>query len=547
MASTSWFKVPYELISNAYSSISKAYDEITGKEQQQKKKPVTVPVGKPNAKIQQTNAVTPTPTTISIGQKTVIQNSQTTFTTVPQKKKATMEDFFSHYYTQYNKADENGKKAFIVRYFQSMAKNPVRQLSEFKRLHKLGVSKGEIQRLTLVIQDLSEKIQFDAMKFACTDPTEDKNKVVSDKYKTSRMVVADNYQDYHNTVQLKTLGFLFTTKDRQVINRASTHVSELSSTELKDKHGKVLKDKNGRVITNQTLAVEMFQNPDITGLDLKNKDDRKFQSIIDKNIIYQYSKFSANSQLSIHEAMSASKLSETVKYAASNIYNLDRTNQANAVDITVKTQNKEAIEAAAANLADYDKSEQSKIEASINNSGIETAKQILSAVKEFTTEVYAASSEKIAQIRVDTTLLDKTTQDTFAKFEKTLKNNPNPAVLLDEIKKLPDNMKLILLQQYSNDSVVVSAIFASGASLAVLSKLSAESINKIGYKNFVGAQICFLSIDAQLFIVNVCAENGTLGDIPRKFLKTEAKNLYDKKLLDETKKNETKKRYSLHF
>lgn len=257
----------------------------------------------------------------------------------------------------------------------------------------------------------------------------------------------------------------------------------------------------------------------------------------------------------VNEANKASKddphFSEVIKKAAENAWTLNKENQAKAVQCIVDTGNKPAIEAAASNWSKYDttvpkegesaqpKSAQAQIEGIIMGSGCDSAKQVLleEQVKaEFTAKVYAASPEKV-QLTSPATSQNKSTEETLAKVDEMLKNNPSPAFILNEIKNLSAVAKLSLLKKYPNNTNVVNALFAAGLSSALLSELSIEGIKEIGYKNFVGSQICLLNPKAQLFILNTCAENGTLSDVHRQFLvlNTEAKDKYDD-LIDKQKK-----------
>lgn len=357
--------------------------------------------------------------------------------------------------------------------------------------------------------------------------------------KELKMYLTGNMCEFKDpTIRFRITENAIKTRDKDVINLAEDHLSDLESKVYKDKNGNIITDEHGRAVTDQTKAARMFVNPKLTGF---NVDD---QIKLDKKITSQYGKFGKESQLGIHAIMSdpillvdstwskedqAKVQNEVLKSAAQNIWLLDKSNQAEAVKITITTQNKEAIEAAASNWAKYDESAKTDIEKSIVcESNCDTAKQILSAVKEFTKKVSDAEVSEIKQLAQDTFVEFKTSQDknTFNTFQKILMNNPNPVVLLDEINKLSDSAKLALLQQYPNDSVIVNAIFASGASLDVLSKLSPENLSKMDYKKFVGAQLCFLNVYAQIYIVNQCADNGTLGDILVQYLKPEAKAVY---------------------
>ncbi len=305
------------------------------------------------------------------------------------------------------------------------------------------------------------------------------------------------------------------TNDKDLIKFGSTLLSELASTELG-------KDENGRTITNQTKAVEVYQN---SGL----KDEA--QKEINKNIIDQYGSFTKNSQLKIHDTISASKFSETVEYAASNIYKFHADNQKAAFEITVKTDNEAAINAAAAQWAKYDDSAKTEIKYIIENTNYESVKETLAkaeieATEQKSNEYEANYSNSSSAVRSEES--PKTTNEKIAQIQELIKNNSNTNEIEKEIKNL-SKVELIALLNQTQNVDIVKAILNNNPSLDILAKIDPELLKELGYKKMTN-QICFLSADAQKYIVEKSAEEGNLSLINRAFLLTSVKSLYDNKL-----------------
>lgn len=319
---------------------------------------------------------------------------------------------------------------------------------------------------------------------------------------------------------------------------------------------------------NQVIAAENAPNADVSlHQDLVNEFTSRKNEQIDEALAGKVGEFgvtrdeagnviSTNKEIQlgcftkIVDEANKEGFSKAIVKAADNAWTLHKDNQAKAVQCIVDTGCKPAIEAAANNWSKYDTtipkegegiqtSAQTQVEGIIMSSGYDSAKQVLleSKVKaEFTAKVYAASPEK-AQLTSPTISQNKSTEETLAKVDEMLKNNPSPALILNEIKNLSAVAKLSLLKKYPNNANVVNALFASGLSSALLSELSIEGLKEIGYKNFVGPQICLLNPEAQKFILDICAQNGTLSDIPEYsvVLNEDVKAKY-KELKEKTKK-----------
>lgn len=271
---------------------------------------------------------------------------------------------------------------------------------------------------------------------------------------------------------------------------------------------------------NQLDAVQAYQNTGICD---------EAQKLVNINTIDQYKSFAKENQVAIHEIMSSSKFSETVEYAAKNIYQFDKSNQAAAVQITANTGNERAITAASAQWAKYDKTAQSEIKTIISNTNCNEAKiTLVSAELAEKNKATASSSTVTSSSSTISSSEQNSTDAKIQKIETLIKTSQKPSVIAREVSNLSKNEILTLLQRCPNADVI-KAVLSTNSSMDILAKIDESYIKEIGYKNVL-PYLCFLGANAQTYVVNECIQNGALGDINRSYLADDVKTIYDKAL-----------------
>lgn len=400
-------------------------------------------------------------------------------------------------------------------------------IKQFKTVLTKAKNEKETVLITNAIQHLDKKNQLDAVKTAVTLEDKDKNKT-----NLIQKTVAAELPKLDKTVQVDATKAIVDTKNVEAIKISAEQVSKLDATRKDD-------------TSNQVEAVKVLEKADL---------EEKDQKDIDKTIIDQYAKIDKESQLDVHKTMSASKLSNTVEYAAGNIYHMDKENQADAVKATIETNNEEAVEEAAEQYNNYDDSAKSEIKSEINETDYTGAKETLeqaenssdsisneynstydkddndNSVDNDTDNRYNNNTENIENDSIDYGNAN------IEEIENAIEDSKDNAVELQNvINELSDIEKIALLEQKPS-SDVVNAILKSHPTLSVLEKIDPETLKELGFKN-IGSLICFLSFDGQKAIVEQAAQNGSLSEINRDYLLGPIKVLYDKLKKQEQEKN----------
>lgn len=289
--------------------------------------------------------------------------------------------------------------------------------------------------------------------------------------------------------------------------------------------------------TNQTFAVEIFENANVS-------DELKKQ--VDKSIINQYSEFARENQVDIHTIMSDSKFTETVEYAAQNIYKFAKENQIKAVNITIGTDNEKAILAAASQIYKCSQENQEAIKTALVNTSFESVCKEVARQEQIKTDEPTKTKKEEAINDVKEDVKDKETQtqkialeQKIAKIEEKIQNKED---ITEDVGELSNAQKIILLKQCPS-AEVVKAMIDLGASTEILAHIKVSTITQINYKKMTGTIINFLSDDVQQYIVTKCSSDGNLDSISRKYLKAGAKKIYDKAI--EEKENKEKRGVTL--
>lgn len=399
----------------------------------------------------------------------------------------TTDGYFSRYYTKYNKADAEGKVKFIKKYFGSLT--AAQQEKEFERLRRKGVSPEEIERLAKSIGALNAKNQLKAEDAVMNKGSEKLNRA-------GRKAVAETIQEYDKTVQEGATKLLVNTKDETAIKIGAGHASECD-------------------VKAQTNIVKVYQQ-------IEDKD-------VNKILIDQYGKFAKENEIPIHTIMSNSKLSETVEYAASNIWKFDKANQKSAVQITIDTGNEAAINAAAAKANYYDKSVQSEIKSTLSDSGYQSVKETLAT----TEKVEMKPSESATPASSVADKIKEIVSSNSAVKESEIKNilkNASNAEKLALISSLPPGM----LYPFIN------ALLEDNPSMAVLSEITKimgqvdsknqtsliKKMNNSYSSSILNSKVSLFDSALQTMLVKEAAYQGNLQSINKKDLSSNAKEVY---------------------
>lgn len=284
---------------------------------------------------------------------------------------------------------------------------------------------------------------------------------------------------------------------------------------------------------NQTTAVGEYKKATISDEAQKN---------VDKIIINQYSEFARENQVDIHTIMSDSKFTETVEYAAQNIYKFAKENQIKAVNITIGTDNEKAILAAASQAYKCSQENQEAIKTALVNTSFESVRKEVARQDQIKTDepTKTKKEEAINDVKDKETQTQKIAlEQKIAKIEEKIQNKED---ITEDVGELSNAQKIILLKQCPS-AEVVKAMIDLGASTEILAHIKVSTITQINYKKMTGTIINFLSDDVQQYIVTKCASDGNLDSISRKYLKAGAKKIYDKAI--EEKENKEKRGVTL--
>lgn len=267
------------------------------------------------------------------------------------------------------------------------------------------------------------------------------------------------------------------------------------------------------------------------------------QKQIGFNLVDQYGQYAKEAELDIHKIISSSSISEIVERAASNIYKFDKDNQAGAVQITVDTKNEKAINAAASQYANYDKSAQAAVKEVLSTSQYESTKTALTTAEKEKTPVAESKKTAGGEPASKNTRTQTASEVRVAAVKQLIESKqPGTAILKDAVKNLSDLEKISMIRQYSNNVDLIYAIWTNNPSLAVISELKKIKVDKQfidrfkNDNNWIG-NIGFLNISAQSDIVK---NSDTPDRIQRSLLSSQVKVIYDNRINEINGKNGVK-------
>lgn len=449
-----------------------------------------------------------------------------------KKTGESVDERLTRYYISYKNATPEEKEKlldkYITKHYDTLKNKPKAeqikiQLEDYEKLLSNTRNPDSREMITRKINVLKQENQVPAAKRATVEETDPELK------KRGEIGVAKTIHKCADENQTKLTQLVVDSKNVEAITIGATNASKLAKE-------------------NQPVAAKIYEGTKVS------EDPEKaeaFQKSVDKILIDQYGQFAEENQLPIHQIMSDSKFSETVEYAAKNIYHFDKANQADAFQITVNTGNKEAINAASEQWGKYDNSAKDEIKTIINETKYDIAKEIivkaqaealeakikanekeeaLAAAAEIEEAAEQAEEKQAQSANISSASTDEaqSTDQTIAEIEKAVNSNEDPTALINN---LSDVEQIALLQQCPSDTII-RAIINSDPSRDVLGKIPPEYLAKIGSKG-IGSNLTFVNASAQLALVNSTSD---LTTINRAFLLSSVKIEYDK-LLQKQEKN----------
>lgn len=455
-------------------------------------------------------------------------------TTIAFKKTGeSFDEKMSRYYTKYKNASseeqEKLEKKYITQHYASLkdksrAEQIRIQLADFKKMLSNTRDPEVRERLVIRIQDLEKENQILAAQTATVD---EKDAVLK---KSGEMGVAKSLHKYHNDNQIAATKIVVESKNEDAILEGSMHASEL--------------DKD-----NQVGAVNIYKTADIS---------KKAKLELGERLVDQYKEFDVSNQTDIHKIMSDKKYwdEKTVVYAASNIYQLDKTNQAQAIQITSDTKIEAAIQAAAKNYQYYDKDVQESIKSIIyNNSDCKPA-------NETSTSSVTGNENLIinysSYVTAPASMKEETALDKFNELTKS-GTDIKPNELEEILKNASDVEKSTILKNSSGSPTVIKALLASNPSkdlmdeiLAYLNEANLSDkdqneligmVSKSGVFKGANSKLSLMNPQFQQAYITQLSPEG-LQDINKDDLTAIAKDTYEKRMI-ELKKNDTQKKFGL--
>lgn len=375
-----------------------------------------------------------------------------------------IDERLNRYYSKYKNATPEEKEQLLDKYItqsysaikeKSKEEQIQIQLADYKKLLSNTREGNSYEMMAKRINILEKENQISAAKAAILEQAN------LDLRKRGEIGVAKTIHNCDKGNQIELTQLVVDSKNTEAINIGASHASELN--------------KN-----NQVGAVDIYKTADIP---------KEAKIDLGKTIVDQYAKFDVANQVEIHKTMSDKDYwdKKTIVYAASNIYQMDKTNQAQGVQITVDTKIEEAANAAAANYSKYDASARAEIKTIINNSDCESAKETLAKAEEETKEAEQEQKAKEAEEEASdkksnssdskSDKIDKTSQITKAIKSK----DPNAIEnARDLIKNIPDNVKMSLLTTLQGNDLknFIIILIQENPSMDVLSK-AMELSNKL--------------------------------------------------------------------
>lgn len=423
-----------------------------------------------------------------------------------EKTGESVDERLSRYYSKYKNATPNEKEQLLDKYItqsysaikgKSKEEQIQIQLTDYKKLLYNTKEGDSYEMLAKRINILEKENQVSAAKSATLEQAN------LDLRKRGEIGVAKTIQNCDKGNQIELTQLVVDSKNAEAINIGASHASELYKT-------------------NQVSAVDIYKTADIS---------KEAKIDLGKTIIDQYAKFDVANQVEIHKSMSDKDYwdKKTIVYAASNIYRMDKTNQAQGVQITVNTKNEEAANAAAANYSKYDASARAEIKSIINNSDCDSAKETMAKAEEQARteeEQKEASKEESSETR-DNKENSSTAKINAVKEMIQNKNMDAPKLKL-YIENLTSAEKIALLKQCRDNEVIINAILNSNPSMEVLSEIGNVSSGKIlSNSKMLESQLSFLGSNAQRQYIKNC-DTSDLRLITRSKLNADVRAEYDK-------------------
>lgn len=413
----------------------------------------------------------------------------------------------------------------------SEAKTPEAQQKEFERLVAAGMSKRDASILAGTLGSLNKGIQVSATQTMLD------NKNLTPAIKThSDNQVAKNIHTLATENQVAGFNLVMdkTKKETQIIMAGDCYKMSDKKTRMAC-NDRVIKTNDVDIINAGASTASKYSAEESTEVvaryqqtDLKPEQQKQ----IDKTLISQYGEYAKESQVDIHKIMSASKYSETVELAASNIYKFDKTNQTPAFQVTMDTKNEAAVKAASAQYSKYDDSVKADIKTMVQNSQYESAKTAL-AQAEQEAQVKAqkeADAKTATESKTEATKTSTATNQKIEDIKTQIAKKTNTASLEKSIIKLNPSEQISLLRQCPNDSNIIKILLQNNPSMDVLAEIEATLKNNgdaVDYKTLL-PQLCFLSSNMQSSVLTKSAANNDLGLISKTTLNSNIRLEYDK-------------------
>ncbi len=375
------------------------------------------------------------------------------------------------------------------------------QLADFKKLLSNTRNGDSYEMMAKKISILEEKNQLLAAKRATVEEKSDELR------NRGEIGVAKTIHNCHENNQTALTKLIVDSKNEAAIKIGASYASKLA-------------------VSNQVQAVEIYQ---------KTQMAESFQKELDKILINQYGKFAKQNEVDIHKIMSASKISETVEYAASNIHKFDKENQVKAFAVTSQTGNEKAVQAALAQADKYDASVKQEINA------IAQA-QISQAKPEVQKEEVKVSPTKTEEAQTKTN--SKTsTYEQYKEISKTIATSSDMKTIRKALEGASDSVKIALLSSLSTDKLakIIPIILESNPSSIVRAKINSvinnanrseakKLISEVSNTNFyktLQSDTSALSFTVQQELVEKSATSGDLRNINSLYLSAPIKKRFD--------------------
>lgn len=445
-----------------------------------------------------------------------------TGSTAPQpfvKTGESIDERLSRYYAKYKYAKTiEEKEAFLDRYLTgSYAAIPGKtkeeqiriQLADYKKLLSNTTDPQMYELLAKKISILEAQNQVSAAKAATVEQSDAELKA------RGEVGVAKAIPGCADENQLELAGLVKDSKNEEAIVIASSTVSQYA-------------DKN------QAPAVQIYTSAEIS-------DEAKKE--VGDNIVDQYGKFDKSAELPIHQVVSNMDIPEVVKRAAESICKLNSENQAEAVQITLNTEDVEAIVAAASKYNEYDDETKASIKDLINNSKYTEAQSELAGAELSAAQAsYQAPKDEVQPVQVveppkvdvqpvqlavavEPVKVDDT-KAKIAEIKEAIAGN-NDDKIRATIAGLSRVEMVSLLRECPDNITVIRAVLENNPSIQVLAQIDEKYIEKLGYKALL-SQVAFLSAGAQTKVVRDSAAAGQLSSVKRCLLLSSVKTIYDK-------------------